>query len=309
MRGASWEWGEQALAQQRLSAPQNLPPQVVGFQNIPLDLHYPPTSIGPLGVRGASWERGEGPLVQEKWWAPQKLAPQVVRTPKYTIWCPLPTSSTWSIGSEGSEGSKPLAQQRLSAPKNLPPQVVGSPKHTPRSPLTPYLPLASPEPPWALPRASGCLGSLQKPLAALGLQSDSGALLPLPLSLPLALPGPFLGPQEALGAFRSLWQPCLQTQGSCSPLAPLGPSWGLRKPCEPSETLGLQSRLRALLPLPPCSLSLPFAPEPIWAPGTFLGPQKALEAFSSLGSSVRLRGLAPLTPSCSISLPEPLGSS
>ena len=126
------------------------------------------------------------------------------------------------------------------------------------------------------------LGSLCKPSAAFGLQSDSGALLPLlplisltpscslssPLtsSHPLSLPRPpwitgtFLGPQEALGAFTSLWQPLVfsQTQGHCFPCS----SSSLSLPLAPSHPLSL--------------------PGPPWAAGTFLGPQEALRAFRSL---------------------------
>ena len=173
-------------------------------------------------------------------------------------------------------------------------------------------------------------------MAGLGLQSDSGALLPLlPLTPPCSLlcplslpglpwdPGTFLGPQEALGALVSLWQAWVfsQTQGPCFPCSPsspllpltpphppgsLGPSWGLSKPWEPLEAfrrLGSSVRLRALASLAPPHPLLSLAPPCFlslpglsWDPGTFLGPQKALGAFGSLGSSVRLRGLASLAP-------------
>ena len=136
-----------------------------------------------------------------------------------------------------------------------------------------------------------------------------------------------------MGAFRSLWQPWVfsQTRGPCSPtpslspplslLGPLGPSWDLRNPWEPSEAFGSLGSLDsgALLPLtpslPPLSLSplsvsplsplslspcsptpfFPLPPEPSWAPGTFLGPQESLGAFRSLWQPwvFRLRGLAP----------------
>ena len=103
-------------------------------------------------------------------------------------------------------------------------------------------------------------------------------------------------------------------------LGPLGPSWGLRKPWEPSEafgSLGSLVRLRGLAPLvppnPPHSLSLPLTPpSPLSLPAS-LGPSWGLrkpwepsEAFGSLWSSVRLRGLAPLAPPyplCSLLLP------
>ena len=148
--------------------------------------------------------------------------------------------------------------------------------HPPCSPLPPEPSWASLDP-WDLPVASGSLRSLRKPLAVLGLQSDSEALLPLlPLTPPCSLSPPlapshypsppeppwaslgprtFLGLQKALGAFVGLWQPWVfsQTQVPCFPSSPLAPSHS------------------------------PLSPEPPWAPGTFLGPQEALGAFSSLG--------------------------
>ena len=138
-----------------------------------------------------------------------------------------------------------MAQQRLLASQNLPLQVVGSPasQNLPpqvvgpqnislniQYPLTPSLPLTppcsplSPESPWA----PGTLLGPQKALEALGSHrqpwvfsqtqgpcfpcSPSPLALscsPLPPSLPKPpwAPGTFLGPQEALGAFRSLRQP------------------------------------------------------------------------------------------------------
>ena len=100
----------------------------------------------------------------------------------------------------------------------------------------------------------------------------------------------------------------------------LGPSWGLRKPLEPSQTsgsLGSSVRLRdlaSLLPLTPsCSLLLP---RPPWVPGTFLGPQEALGAFTrhrqpwvfseTQGPCFPYSSSPPLTPSCPLSLPRPL---
>ena len=200
-----------------------------GPQNIPLNHHYALPLLSQLRVRGESWEQGVGLLVQEKWWAPQKLAPQ----------------------------------------------VVGTPKHTPQSPLLPtsiLLLLTSPDPPWAPKNflgpqeALGAFGSLQQPWVFSETQRPCFPLLPLtsPCSLlftltpshPLSLPGfpwapgSFLGPQEDLGAFASLWQPWVfsQTQGlaSLAPPHPLSP------------------------------------PEPPWVPGTFLGPQEALGALTSL---------------------------
>ena len=146
----------------------------------------------------------------------------------------------------------------------------------------------------------------------------------------------------------SLWQPLpwvfSQTQGPCSPnpltlscfpslpLTPLtpwaslglpgslGPSWGLRKPWEPSQafgSLGSSVILRGsafLAPAHPLTfshslpLSLPGSP---WTPGTFLGPQEALGAFTSLrqpwvfsetqGPCFPCSPSPPLAPSCSLS--------
>ena len=172
---------------------------------------------------------------------------------------------------------------------------------SPSPPLLPLVhshPLSPPKPPWVslgpwnFHGASGRLGSLCKPLAALGLQSDSGALLPLllltpshPLSFPLTLShllslprppwisGTFLGPQEDLGALTSLWQPWVfsQIQGTLLPLLPLTPSSSLSLPLAPSHSLSL--------------------PRPPWVPGTFLGPQKALGAFTSLQQPLAALGL------------------
>ena len=154
----------------------------------------------------------------------------------------------------GSEG-RDLVQEKRWAPQKLAPQVVGTPKHTPQSPLSPtsiLLPLTSPDP-LSLPgplRTSWDLRKPWEPLEALGLQWDTEALLsllpltpPHSLSLPLtpshslSLPRPpwvprtFLGPQKALGAFASLWQPWVfsQTQGPCFPCSP-SPPFALSRP-------------------------------------------------------------------------------
>ena len=158
----SWDL---ALPQTEVVATQNLAPQVVRTQKIPLNLHYALPLLGPLGVRGT-----------------QNLAPQVVRTPKDTTLSPLHLTSTQSIGSEGSKlevRGGTLGPTEGVGTLKLAATGVDTPKHTPQSPLH----LLGP---WDLPGASGSLGSLWKPSAALGLQSDSGALLPHP-SLPLAL--------------------------------------------------------------------------------------------------------------------------
>ena len=176
----------------------------------------------------------------------------------------------------------------------------------------------------------------------------------LSLSLPGSpwVPGTFLGPQEALGAFTSLWQPWVfsQTQGPCfpcspsTPLLPLAPSHPLSLPgfpWVPEIFLGPQEALPASAslwqpcqnwvfsqtqgPCFPCSHSppsLPLTPShpmslpmPPWIPGTFLGPREALGAFRSLwqpwvfsqtqGPCFPCSLSLPLTPSCSLSLPRP----
>ena len=204
------------------------PTEVVGTLKHSITYPYPTLAIGSEReweeVRGGKREWGEwegasweGPLAQQSWWASQNLLPQVVGTPKHTPWSPLCPTSTQSIVSEGRKlgvrGGTLGSREVVGTPK-LAPQVVGTPKHTPRSPLPPTSLLfpSPPEPPWA--------------------------------------PKNFLGPQEALGTFGSLWQPWVfsQTQGPSSPS-------------------------------PPHYLSLL---EPPWVPGTFLGPQEALGAFGSL---------------------------
>ena len=162
-------------------------------------------------------------MVQKKWWAPQKLAPQVVGTPKHTPQSPLPHTSILL-------------------------------------PLTPPDPLSLPGPlrtswglrkPWEPLEAFGSLGSSVR---LRGLASLAPPHLPSPLSLPLApyhplspplslprppwVPGTFLGPREALGAFTSLWQPLaalgLQSDsGTLLPLLPITPSCSLLPPEPP----------------------------------------------------------------------------
>ena len=162
------------------------------------------------------------------------------------------------------------------------------------------LPPLAPEPPWVslgpwdLPGASGSLGRHCKPSAAFGSLGSSVRLrdlaslapphpphslsLPLapscPLSLPMPswVPGTFLGPQEALGAFTSLWQPWVfsHTQGPCFPCSPSSPSLSLTPSC------------------PHLPLSLPGSP---WALGTFLGPQEAFGGFASFLQPLAALGL------------------
>ena len=242
-----WEWGEQAESEGRDpwskrsgGHPKKWPHRWLGPQNIPFDVHYPLPPLGPLGMRGASWEWGEQALAQQRLSAPQNLG-----SPKHTPWSPLPLPPSiplaplapwaylglWDLpGASGSLVSlgKPLAglglQSDLGALLPLPPTLL-LPLAPPHSPC----PWASLDP-WDLPGASGSLGSLWKPLAALGLQSDSGALLPL---LPL-IPSPFAP--------------------SCSPQSlslsgPLGPSWGLRKPWKPWASLRSLGNLGSFLSL------------------------------------------------------------
>ena len=129
-------------------------------------------------------------------------------------------------------------------------------------PLTPLtfshslLPPLVPEPSWVslgswdFPGASGSLGSLQQPWV---FSETQRPCFPCPPSPPLApscslsplslpgfawAPGTFLGPQEDLGAFASLWQPWVfsETQGPCfpcSPSPPLAPSHSLYPPEAP----------------------------------------------------------------------------
>ena len=115
---------------------------------------------------------------------------------------------------------------------------------SPHSLLLPLTPLASLGLPGPLGPSwvSGSLGSLQKPLAALGLQSDSGALLPLLPSLPLT-PSCLLSPPETPWVSLGPWD-LPGASGS------LGSLW------KPLAALGLQLDSGALLPLlpsPPCS--------------------------------------------------------
>ena len=224
-----------------------------------------------------------------------------------------------------------MVQEKWWAPQKLVPQVEGTPKHTPQSQLPPTSLLLPLTPPHLLSlsgnlRTSWGLRKPWEPLEAFGSLASSVRYRGLPPPHPLTLshspcsslspeppwaPGTFLGPQEALGAFGSLWQSCVfsQTQGphficypslltpSHSPLplslpGPLGPSWGLKKPWEPSEAFGsLRSSVRlwglaSFAPSHPLASSHsplpPYLPGPLWAPGTFLGPQEALGAFTSL---------------------------
>ena len=260
-------------------ATQNLAPQVVGTPKDTPQSPLCPTSVWSIGSEGASWELGKGPLAQQKWWASQNLAPQVVGTPKHTPQSPLDPTSAYSIGSGGSKLG-------VRGGTLGPTEVVGTPKLGPTGGGHPKTY------PW-------------EPLAALGLQSDSGALLPHPLS-PLT-PSASLGPWDlprASGSLGSLWQPWVfsQTQGPCSPtpllpLTSLSPSWGLRKPWEPLAVLGLQSDSGALLP--PCSpspLSLPGASGSLQKPLATLGLQSDSGTLLLLLPAPPLLPLTPLTP-------------
>ena len=172
----------------------------------------------------------------------------------------------------------------------------------------------------------GAFRSLQQPWVFSQTQGPCFPCSPSPppsLS-PLSLPGffwvpeTFLGPQEALGAFRSLWQPWVfsQTQGPCFPSSPLfslapshplslpGPPWTPGTFLRPQEALGAFRSLQQPWvfsqtqgPCFPCSPSSPPSLLPLslpgffWVPETFLGPQEALQAFASLQQPLATLGL------------------
>ena len=77
VRGASWEWGEQALAQQRWWPPQNLPPQVVGTPKHTPQCPLPPTSAQSIGSKGSKpWPNrgcGHPKTCPHRWWEPQNI--------------------------------------------------------------------------------------------------------------------------------------------------------------------------------------------------------------------------------------------
>ena len=137
---------------------------------------------------------------------------------------------------------------------------------------------------WLTPSYSPrSLSLLSLPLTPLALSHSPYSLLLLSLPCPLSLP------------------------------LPLGPSWDLRKPCEPSEAFGslwCLVRLRGLAPpYPPLSFSLPLASLCAWASQ---GPWDLPGASGSLGSlwqlglqsdSGALLPLIPLTLSCFLLLP------
>ena len=337
-----WEWGEQALAQQRLSAPKTCPHRYWDPKTYPLNLHYPlpPLVHWEWGEQAESegrdpWSKRSGGHPKNwphRWWGPQNIP--------FDVHYPLPSLGPLgvrgaSLGPTEVVNTPKLASTGSGVPKTYP-SISITPTSLALAPLTPPYPWASLGP-WDLPGASGSLGSLWKLSAALGLQSDSGALLPLlppspslPLAQPrlLSLPGP-LGPSwglrkpwELLEAFGSLGSsvrlrglappyPPLLSLAPCLP-GPLGPSWGLRKPCKPSEAfgnLGSSVRLRGLASLTPltpsCPLSLSGQLGPSW---DLRKPCKPSKAFGSLGSS-DLGALlpVPLTPSSPLSLPGSLG--
>ena len=198
-------------------------------------------------MRGESWEQGEGPL---------------------DLHYPLPLSCSSSLPSSPEPPWAPKnflgTQEALGAFENLEQPWVFSQTQGPCSPCSPSPPSLSLSFPLAPPCFLSLLGSLGpswglsklwKRLEAFGSLGSSGRLKglasltpPHPSSIPLALPcplslsgppwvpGTFLGPQKALGAFGSLQQPWVfsQTKGPCFP-------------CSPHP-----------FPLtPPCSLSLP----------------------------------------------------
>ena len=235
-----------ALPPQRWWGPQNI---VYHTSTLPWPLGVRGSKLGArgseLGGRGVRGARGSkrGASWEQREWAGSKgsklggtLGPiEVVGTQKHTPQSQLWPTSTQSIGASGSLGSlqKPSAALGLQSNSGALLPLLSLPPHSLSLLLTPWASLGS----WDLPGASGSLGSLQKPLAALGLQSDSGALLPLLPLTPLAplapscsssppeppwAPETFLELQETLQTFRSLWQPLVfsQTQGPCSPYPP-----------------------------------------------------------------------------------------
>ena len=152
----------------------------------------------------------------------------------------------------------------------------------------------------------------------------------MPPEPPLA-PGAFLGPQEALGAFRSLQQPWVlsQTQGPCFPCFPhpllplpphtlslpglLGPSLELQEalgafgslwqPSVFSQTQGACSPCSPLSPSPPhpCVSLGPF--DLPWALGSLGSLWKPFAALGLQSDSGALFPLFPLTPPCYPLLP------
>ena len=185
---------------------------------------------------------------------------------------PGPLGSPWGLRKPWTFQSiwQPWTSVRLGGLVPLAPSPYSSPE--PPWPLGPQEAFQSLQQPWGLIQTqgpcsscsplpphptcplslSGASGSLPKPSAALGPQSDSGALLPL------------------------------------LPLSP-EPPWGLRKPWEPSEafgSLGTQTQ-EPCSPCPPHPLSLPCLLRP---PLGLSKPWVHSEDFSSFGASIRAPG-------------------
>ena len=132
-----------SLAQTEVVVTQKLASQVVGTQNIPLDLHYALPLLIPLGVGGEQtgskgrdpWpKRGGGhpKTCSYKWWGP----------PKHTPWSPLCPTSAQSIGSVGSKlGARggTLSPTEVVATLKLGPTGGGHPKIYPSISIMPYL--------------------------------------------------------------------------------------------------------------------------------------------------------------------------
>ena len=152
---------------------------------------------------------------------PHPLTPSHFPSPPEPPWAPGTfLGPQQALGAFGSLGQAWVFSQTQRPCFPCSPSPLLAPSCSPSLPEPPWASLG----PWDLPRASGSLGRLRKPSAALGLQSDSGTLLPFLPSPPFApscspllpeppwAPGTFLEPQEALGAFRSLCQPWVFSQ-------------------------------------------------------------------------------------------------
>ena len=146
-------------------------------------------------------------MVQEKWWALQKLAPEVVGIPKHTPQSPLPPT---------------LILLSLTPPDPL---SLNGPLRTSWGLRKPWEPLEVFSSLGSSVRLRG-LASLAPPHLPSPPLAPSHPLFPLSLPGSPWAPGTFLGPQEALGAFASLWKTWVfsQTQGPCFPCSPSPPS-------------------------------------------------------------------------------------
>ena len=229
------------MAKQSWWASQNLSPQVVGTPKHTPQSPLCPTSAQSIVSEGRKLGVRGGTLGSREVVGTPKIGPTGGRDPKtyslisitpylnlaplapsHPLSLPGPLRASWGL----RKPWEPLeAFGSLGSSVRLRGLAFLAPPHLPLLPLAPSHPLSLPGFPWApgtflgSQKALGAFTNLQQPFTALGLQSDSGALLPLlpsppslPLtpSCPLSLPGSpwtprtFLGPQEALGAFGSL---------------------------------------------------------------------------------------------------------